>query len=92
MAHPDFRKFNEQETSQNSQVSESLLTPRQIKAQLCSQRELYRPVILQGIYNQVKKIKRDKLQDRRPIHYGKKVEAYGRFHRLNLGETQIKPA
>ncbi|MBW0572730.1 hypothetical protein O181_112445 [Austropuccinia psidii MF-1] len=49
MAHPAFRKFNEQETSQISQMSESLLMPRQIQAQLCSQRESDRPVILQDI-------------------------------------------
>ncbi|MBW0485440.1 hypothetical protein O181_025155 [Austropuccinia psidii MF-1] len=46
MAHPTFRKFNEQETSQISQMSESLLLPRQIQAQLCSQREYERAVIL----------------------------------------------
>ncbi|MBW0551554.1 hypothetical protein O181_091269 [Austropuccinia psidii MF-1] len=67
MAHPAFQKFNEQKTSQISQISESLLLPRQIQAQLCSQRESDRPVILQGIYNQVKKIKKDKLKGRRPI-------------------------
>ncbi|MBW0589074.1 hypothetical protein O181_128789 [Austropuccinia psidii MF-1] len=67
MAHPDFRKFNEQETSQIAQMSESLLMPRQIQAQLCSQRESERPLILQDIYNQVKKIKKDKLQGRKPI-------------------------
>ncbi|MBW0480618.1 hypothetical protein O181_020333 [Austropuccinia psidii MF-1] len=33
MAHPAFRKFNEQETSQIAQMSESLL-PRQIQAPL----------------------------------------------------------
>ncbi|MBW0586091.1 hypothetical protein O181_125806 [Austropuccinia psidii MF-1] len=67
MAHPPFRRFNDQETSQISQMSESLLMPRQIQAQLCSHRESNRPVILQDIYNQVKKIKKDKLQGRRPI-------------------------
>ncbi|MBW0533599.1 hypothetical protein O181_073314 [Austropuccinia psidii MF-1] len=67
MAHPAFRKFNEQETSQIAQMPESLLMPRQIQAQLCSQRKSERPVILQDIYNQVKKIKKDKLQGRRPI-------------------------
>ncbi|MBW0543559.1 hypothetical protein O181_083274 [Austropuccinia psidii MF-1] len=67
MANPAFRKFNEQETSQIAQMSESLLMPRQIQAQLCSQRESDRPVILPDIYNQVKKIKKDKLQGRRPI-------------------------
>ncbi|MBW0461540.1 hypothetical protein O181_001255 [Austropuccinia psidii MF-1] len=49
MAHPAFRKFNEQETSQISQISESLLILRQIQAQLCSQRESDRSVILQDI-------------------------------------------
>ncbi|MBW0484593.1 hypothetical protein O181_024308 [Austropuccinia psidii MF-1] len=67
MAHPSFRKFNELETSQIAQMSESLLLPRQIQAQLCSQRESDRPAILQDIYNQVKKIKKDKLKGRRPI-------------------------
>ncbi|MBW0519218.1 hypothetical protein O181_058933 [Austropuccinia psidii MF-1] len=67
MAHLAFRKLNEQETSQISQISESLLMPRQIQAQLCSKRESDRPVILQYIYNQVKKIKKDKLQAIRPI-------------------------
>ncbi|MBW0585011.1 hypothetical protein O181_124726, partial [Austropuccinia psidii MF-1] len=67
MTHPAFGKFNEEETSQIAQISEILLLPRQIKAQLCSQRESDWPVILQGIYNQVKKIKKDKLQGRRPI-------------------------
>ncbi|MBW0490242.1 hypothetical protein O181_029957 [Austropuccinia psidii MF-1] len=67
MAHPAFRKFNEQETSQIAQISESLLISRQIQAQLCIQRESDRPVILQDIYNQVKKIKKDKLKGRRPI-------------------------
>ncbi|MBW0487420.1 hypothetical protein O181_027135 [Austropuccinia psidii MF-1] len=51
MAHPAFRKFNEQETSQIAQMSESLLMPRQIPAQLCSQRESEGPVILQDISN-----------------------------------------
>ncbi|MBW0481344.1 hypothetical protein O181_021059 [Austropuccinia psidii MF-1] len=67
MAHPAFRKFNEQETSQISQMSESLLLPRKIQAQLCSKRESSRPGILQGIYNKVKKIMKEKLQGRRPI-------------------------
>ncbi|MBW0540194.1 hypothetical protein O181_079909 [Austropuccinia psidii MF-1] len=67
MAPPSFRKFNEQETSQISQMSESLLIPRQIQAQLCSQRKSGRPAIVKDIYNQVKKIKKDKLQGRRPI-------------------------
>ncbi|MBW0593586.1 hypothetical protein O181_133301 [Austropuccinia psidii MF-1] len=49
IAHPAFRKFNEQEKSQISQMSESLLIPRQIQAQLCIQRESDRPVILQEI-------------------------------------------
>ncbi|MBW0584565.1 hypothetical protein O181_124280 [Austropuccinia psidii MF-1] len=68
MAHTAFRKSNEQERSQIFQISESLLMPRQIQAHLCSQRESYRPVILQEIYNQVKKIKKDKLNVRRPIN------------------------
>ncbi|MBW0557090.1 hypothetical protein O181_096805 [Austropuccinia psidii MF-1] len=67
MPHPAFRKFNEQATSKISQMSESLLMPRQTHAQLCSKRGSDRPVILQYIYNQVKKIKKDKLQGRRPI-------------------------
>ncbi|MBW0591288.1 hypothetical protein O181_131003 [Austropuccinia psidii MF-1] len=67
MEHPVFRKLNEQETSQIAQMSESLLLARQILAQLCSQRESASPVILQAIYNQAKKIKRDKLQGRKPI-------------------------
>ncbi|MBW0546920.1 hypothetical protein O181_086635 [Austropuccinia psidii MF-1] len=67
MAHPAFRKFNEQETSKIAQISESLLIPRKIQAQLCSHRESDRPVILQDIYNQVKKIKKERLQGRRPI-------------------------
>ncbi|MBW0503599.1 hypothetical protein O181_043314 [Austropuccinia psidii MF-1] len=46
MAHPAFRKFNEKETSKIAQISESLLMPRQIQAQLCSQRESDRPLIL----------------------------------------------
>ncbi|MBW0536232.1 hypothetical protein O181_075947 [Austropuccinia psidii MF-1] len=56
MAHPAFRKFNEQETSQIAQMSESLLLPRQIQAQLCSQRESYRPVILQDIGSLLSKL------------------------------------
>ncbi|MBW0524841.1 hypothetical protein O181_064556 [Austropuccinia psidii MF-1] len=67
MAHPSFRKFHEQETSQIAKMSESLLISRQIQAQLCSQRESDRPLILQDIYNHVKRIKKDKLQGRRPI-------------------------
>ncbi|MBW0560847.1 hypothetical protein O181_100562 [Austropuccinia psidii MF-1] len=67
MAHPSFGKFNEKETSKIAEVSESLLIPRQIKAQLYSQRESDMPVILQDIDNQVKKIKKDKMQGRRPI-------------------------
>ncbi|MBW0549964.1 hypothetical protein O181_089679 [Austropuccinia psidii MF-1] len=39
MAHCAFRKFNEQETSQISQMSKSLLLSRQIQAQLCRQWE-----------------------------------------------------
>ncbi|MBW0564471.1 hypothetical protein O181_104186 [Austropuccinia psidii MF-1] len=64
MAHPAFRTFNEQETSQISQMSESLLMPRQIQSQLCCQRESDRPLILQDIYNQVKKIKKEKPKGR----------------------------
>ncbi|MBW0569487.1 hypothetical protein O181_109202 [Austropuccinia psidii MF-1] len=67
MEHPSFRKFNGQETSQISQMSESLLMPKKIQAQLCSQRESEKPAILQEIYNQVKKVKKDKLKGRRPI-------------------------
>ncbi|MBW0569315.1 hypothetical protein O181_109030 [Austropuccinia psidii MF-1] len=67
MENPAFRKTNVQETSQISQMSESLLMKRQMQAQLCSQRESDRPVILQDIYKQVKKIKKDRLQGRRPI-------------------------
>ncbi|MBW0564104.1 hypothetical protein O181_103819 [Austropuccinia psidii MF-1] len=67
VAHPAFRKLNEQETSQIDKMSESLLIPRKIKAQLCIQRESDRPVILQETYSQVKKIKKDKLQGGRPI-------------------------
>ncbi|MBW0489984.1 hypothetical protein O181_029699 [Austropuccinia psidii MF-1] len=39
MAHPAFRNLNKQETSQIAQISESLLMPRQIQAQLFSQSE-----------------------------------------------------
>ncbi|MBW0531200.1 hypothetical protein O181_070915 [Austropuccinia psidii MF-1] len=67
MAHPAFRKFNKKETSQIAKISESLLLPRPIQAQLFSQRESDRPLILQDIYNQAKKIKQDKLQGRNPI-------------------------
>ncbi|MBW0569223.1 hypothetical protein O181_108938 [Austropuccinia psidii MF-1] len=67
MAHPAFRKFNEKGTSQIAQMYESLLMPRQIQAQLCIQGESDRPVILQDIYNQVKKMKKDKLKGRRTI-------------------------
>ncbi|MBW0584646.1 hypothetical protein O181_124361 [Austropuccinia psidii MF-1] len=67
MEHPAIRKFNEQETSQIAQMSESFLIPRQIQAQLCSHRESDSHVILKDIYNQVKKIKKDKLKGRRPI-------------------------
>ncbi|MBW0549006.1 hypothetical protein O181_088721 [Austropuccinia psidii MF-1] len=49
MAQPAFRKLNEQEISQIAQMSESLLIPRKIQAQLCSQRESDRPLILQDI-------------------------------------------
>ncbi|MBW0543680.1 hypothetical protein O181_083395 [Austropuccinia psidii MF-1] len=67
MACSAFRKVKEQETSQIPQISEYLLIPRKIQAQLCIQRKSDRPVILQDIYNQVKKIKKDKLKGRRPI-------------------------
>ncbi|MBW0589825.1 hypothetical protein O181_129540 [Austropuccinia psidii MF-1] len=67
MAHPAFRKFNKQEKSQIAQMSASLLMPRKIQAQLCSQRESDRPVILKDIYSQVIQIKKYKLQGRRPI-------------------------
>ncbi|MBW0513088.1 hypothetical protein O181_052803 [Austropuccinia psidii MF-1] len=67
MAPSFFRKFNEQETSKIAQMSESLLIPRKIQAQLCRQRESERPVILQDIYNKVNIIKRDKLQGKMPI-------------------------
>ncbi|MBW0582977.1 hypothetical protein O181_122692 [Austropuccinia psidii MF-1] len=49
MAHPSFRKLNEQEKTQIAQMFESLLMPRQIKAQLCSQKESDRLVILQDM-------------------------------------------
>ncbi|MBW0487640.1 hypothetical protein O181_027355 [Austropuccinia psidii MF-1] len=49
MAHPAFKKVNEQEKSQISQIFESLLLPMQIQAQLWSQRDFDRPVILQDI-------------------------------------------
>ncbi|MBW0581330.1 hypothetical protein O181_121045 [Austropuccinia psidii MF-1] len=67
MEHPGFRKFNEHKTSQISQMSESLLLPRKIQAQLCSQRELYRPVTLQGIYNQVKKPRKTNCKPEGPL-------------------------
>ncbi|MBW0505916.1 hypothetical protein O181_045631 [Austropuccinia psidii MF-1] len=67
MAHPAFRKFNEQETPKISQMFESLLMPKKIQAQLFSKRESDRPLILQEIYSQVKKRNKDKLQGRRPI-------------------------
>ncbi|MBW0522100.1 hypothetical protein O181_061815 [Austropuccinia psidii MF-1] len=67
LAHPSFSKFNEQETSQIAPMAESLLMKWQIQAQLCSHRESERPIILQDIYNQVKKIKKDKLQGISPI-------------------------
>ncbi|MBW0538310.1 hypothetical protein O181_078025 [Austropuccinia psidii MF-1] len=47
MAHPAFRNFNEQETSQIAQISESLLMPIQIQSQLCIQRDSDRHVISQ---------------------------------------------
>ncbi|MBW0541849.1 hypothetical protein O181_081564 [Austropuccinia psidii MF-1] len=49
MEHPAFRKFNEQETSQIAQMSESLLMPRKIQAKLFSQRKSDRPVIPKDI-------------------------------------------
>ncbi|MBW0565522.1 hypothetical protein O181_105237 [Austropuccinia psidii MF-1] len=49
MLHPAFRKLNEQETSQISQISESLLMPSRTLAQLCIHREYDRPVILQDL-------------------------------------------
>ncbi|MBW0551750.1 hypothetical protein O181_091465 [Austropuccinia psidii MF-1] len=67
MTPPSFRKLNYQKTSQIAHLSESLLIPRQIKPQLFSQRESDMPIVLQDIYNQVKKIKKDNLQVRRPI-------------------------
>ncbi|MBW0493579.1 hypothetical protein O181_033294 [Austropuccinia psidii MF-1] len=67
VAHPALRKFNDQETFQITQIYESLLMQTQIQAQFFSQRESYRPVIPQDIYNQVKKIKKYNLQHRRPI-------------------------
>ncbi|MBW0519056.1 hypothetical protein O181_058771 [Austropuccinia psidii MF-1] len=67
MSYPAFRKFNEQETSQIAQMSELMLMPGKIQAQLCSHRGSDRPVILQEIYNKLKKIKKEKLQGRRPI-------------------------
>ncbi|MBW0472865.1 hypothetical protein O181_012580 [Austropuccinia psidii MF-1] len=67
MADTAFRKFNEQEISPIAQISESLLMKRQIQAQLCSQRESERPVILQDIYKKINKMKKDKLKGRRTI-------------------------
>ncbi|MBW0500617.1 hypothetical protein O181_040332 [Austropuccinia psidii MF-1] len=67
MAHCALRKLNEKETSQIVQMSQSLLIQRKIKAQLCRQRKNDRPLLLQDIENQVKKIKKDKLKGRRPI-------------------------
>ncbi|MBW0470114.1 hypothetical protein O181_009829 [Austropuccinia psidii MF-1] len=51
MAHPDLRKLNEKETSQIAQMSELMLIPRKIQAQLCSQRQSDRPVMLQDLYS-----------------------------------------
>ncbi|MBW0551988.1 hypothetical protein O181_091703 [Austropuccinia psidii MF-1] len=45
-----------------------MLITWRIQAQICSQRESERPVILKDNHNQVKKIKKDKLQGRRPIN------------------------
>ncbi|MBW0565049.1 hypothetical protein O181_104764 [Austropuccinia psidii MF-1] len=67
MENPAFRNLYEKETSQITQILGSLLIPRQIQAQLCIQRESGSPVILQDIYNQFKKIKKDRLQGRIPI-------------------------
>ncbi|MBW0502555.1 hypothetical protein O181_042270 [Austropuccinia psidii MF-1] len=67
MEHPAFRKFNEEEISKLAQISESLFIKRKVLAQLCIQRESERSVILQGIYSQVKRIKKNKLQGRRVI-------------------------
>ncbi|MBW0469220.1 hypothetical protein O181_008935 [Austropuccinia psidii MF-1] len=67
MANLAFRKFNEKETSQTAQMSESLLIRKKIWAQLCNQGDSHRQVILQDIYRKVKKIKKYKLQVRRPI-------------------------
>ncbi|MBW0486507.1 hypothetical protein O181_026222 [Austropuccinia psidii MF-1] len=68
MEHPSVRKFNDQEAYKISQMSKLLLSPRKLQAQLCSQRESERPVILKDIYNQVKKIKKGKLQGRGPLY------------------------
>ncbi|MBW0560323.1 hypothetical protein O181_100038 [Austropuccinia psidii MF-1] len=67
MAHPALRRFNKQETSQITHMSGSLLMPRKIQSQFFSHKDPERPVIPQYIYNQVQKIKKDKLQGRRPI-------------------------
>ncbi|MBW0581002.1 hypothetical protein O181_120717 [Austropuccinia psidii MF-1] len=67
MAHPAFRKFNEQEASQISQISESLLMPRQIQAQLCSKRDSDGSVILQDIYNQVRKSRKTTCKAEGPL-------------------------
>ncbi|MBW0540653.1 hypothetical protein O181_080368 [Austropuccinia psidii MF-1] len=67
MENPAFGKFNEKETSQIAQMSESLIITGEIQAQICSQRDSDKPVILQYIYNQFKKIKKEKLQGRSPI-------------------------
>ncbi|MBW0470702.1 hypothetical protein O181_010417 [Austropuccinia psidii MF-1] len=67
MEHTASTIFNEQETPKISQMSGSLLIPRQIQAQLYIQRESDRPVILQDIYKQVNKIKKDKQKGRRPV-------------------------
>ncbi|MBW0461636.1 hypothetical protein O181_001351 [Austropuccinia psidii MF-1] len=64
MEQPAFRKLNEQETTQISQISESLLMLMQIKAQFFIQRESERLLVLQDTYNQINK---NKLQDRRHI-------------------------
>ncbi|MBW0569840.1 hypothetical protein O181_109555 [Austropuccinia psidii MF-1] len=68
MANLTFSNFSEQETSQIAQIYESLLMPRQIQAKLCSQRETDSPLILQEIYNQVYKIKKEKMQGKMNIY------------------------
>ncbi|MBW0471594.1 hypothetical protein O181_011309 [Austropuccinia psidii MF-1] len=52
MAHPTLINFNNQDTSQISQMSELFLMPRKIQAQLRIQREAERSLILQDISKQ----------------------------------------